>query len=112
MPACDFCGNFFSSKNSLETHKKKAVYCLKLRGQPSVEEFSEKGYISLKEQIQILEQQLKMKDQQIKFFQEFVNSLTDKLENIAIQSLERYSVENVINEVSPSNKEECRHLIE
>lgn len=141
MLTCEFCGNIFSSKNSLETHKKKAVYCLKLRGLKLSErfpckkcrkDFSEKRYLQtheeicgksrqqLREQIRLLEQQLKMKDQQIRLLEqqkedqkELVQTLTDKLENVAVQGVKKHTVKNVLNlqEITPEHLAMCASLI-
>jgi hypothetical protein len=37
---CIYCKNIFSSKGNLETHQKKALYCIEKRGLTITEKFS------------------------------------------------------------------------
>ena len=114
---CEYCKNIFSSKGNLQTHQKKALYCVEKRGLTITDkfscdeckkEFTEKRCLqnhlekcNIKEkyrdttqlinkyisQISDLEKQNKHKDELIQELKLQNSILIDKLENIAIQSV-------------------------
>jgi hypothetical protein len=124
---CDYCNNIFSSKGNLETHQKKALYCINKRGlvinekfncDDCKKEFTEKRYLTKHlekcnitkkyhdttkvitiQSIQILdlEKQNKYKDEIITELKLQNSILLSKLENVAVQGVKKSTTTNIMN---------------
>ena len=118
---CDYCKNTFSSKGNLETHQKKALYCIEKRGITISEkfncdeckkEFTEKRYLTKhlekcniikkyqdvnqlviiqSNRIIDLQKENKYKDDLIEELKLQNSILLNKLENVAIQGVKKPS---------------------
>jgi hypothetical protein len=126
---CQHCGSKFSTKYSLKTHMKTAVYCLEKRDNKIKKDeftcskcsktFTSKRWLVLhqtkcgesiellKEQIHQLDEQKKsliekLKEQEVHYCKQ-IQQLQDKLENIAIKAVQRPTTTNNMNKTQINN---------
>jgi hypothetical protein len=127
---CTYCENKFSTKYSLQTHIKTARYCLQKRGKKEIKDeeyicskcpkkFTSKRWLlshqincgesieNLKSDMEKLHEEKQNLQEQIivqrEYYEKQIQSLQDKLENIAIKAVQRPTTTNNMNKTQINN---------
>jgi hypothetical protein len=115
MYTCEYCNNSFANKASYYNHIKRAKYCLKLRGEKSIEHICQgcKNALTSKQSLNIhketcieyqvlitmidKDKQISELNERIMYLTENIKELQNKLENIAIKAVSRPTINTTKN---------------